>query len=112
MAARRPPEELLQQEVRELTKLLRQADSFANLRDVLVAKGSPASGTILVGLIEGEDESRCGVILTAGQECIRFETAPDGSLTTWQIINELDALMSDFQAVSAGISMMRSGQIW
>jgi hypothetical protein len=111
MTARRPPEELLQQEVRELTDLLRHADSFADLRDVLAARGTPASETILAGLIESEDESRYGVILTAGQKCVRFETAPNGSLARWETIDEPDALTSDFQAVSVGISMMRRGQI-
>ena len=43
---RYPPEELLQQEVRELTDLLRHADSFADLRDVLAARGASASETI------------------------------------------------------------------
>ncbi len=111
MLMRRPPEELLQQEVRELTDLLRHADSFADLRDALAARGSSASETILAGLIEGEDESRYGVILTANQECVRFETAPNGSITGWEIIDKPDALTSDFQAVSVGISMMRSGEI-
>jgi len=107
----RPPEELLKQEVRELTDLLRHADSFADLRDALAARGSSASETILAGLIEGEDEGRYGVILTASQECVLFETAPDGSITRWEIIDKPNALTSDFQAVSVGISMMRSGEI-
>lgn len=108
---RRPPEELLRQEVRELTDLLRHADSFADLRAALAARGSPASGTILAGLIEGEDESRYGVMLTASQECVQFETAPNSSITRWEIIDKPDALSSDFQAVSVAISMMRSGEI-
>jgi hypothetical protein len=111
---RHPPEELLQQEVRELTDLLRYADSFADLRDALAARGAPASETILAGLIEGEDDTRYGVILTGSQECVqcvRFETAPNGSITRWEIIDRPDALTSDFQAVSVGISMMRSGEI-
>lgn len=108
-ASGRPSEEMLQQEVRELTDLLRHAGSFADLRNALAARGSPASETILAGLIEGEDESRYGVILTASQECVRFETAPNGSLTTWEIIDEPNALTSDFQAVSVGISMVRRG---
>jgi hypothetical protein len=111
MTARRPPEELLQQEVRELTDLLRHADSLANLRDALAARGLPASETILAGLIESEDESLYGVILTAGQECVRFETASNGSFTRWEITDEPDALISDFEAVSVGISMMRNDQI-
>jgi hypothetical protein len=111
MTAKQPPEELLQQEVRELTGLLRHAYSFADLRDALAARGLAASQIILAGLIEGEDESRYGVMLTASQECVRFEAAPDGPLTRWETIDEPDALASDFQAVSVGISMMRRGQI-
>ena len=111
MTSRRPPEELLQQEVRELTDLLRYHDSFADFRDTLAARGSPASETILAGLIEGEDNSRYGVILTASEECILFEAAPNGSLTRWEIIDELDALTPAFKAVSVGVSMMRRGQI-
>lgn len=111
MTARQPPEELLQQEVRELTSLLRHADSFADLRDALAARGLAASQIILAGLIEGEDESRYGVILTANQECIRFEADPGGSLTRWENIDNPDVLTSGFQAVSVGISMMRRGQI-
>ena len=51
------------------------------------------------------------MILTASQECVRFETGPSGSITTWELIDKPDALTSDFQAVSAGISMMGSGGI-
>jgi len=111
MTARRPPVEMLQQEVRELTDLLRHADSFADLRDVLAAKGLSVNEVILAGLIDGEDGSRYGVILTAAQECLRFETMPNGLLTRWEIVDERGDLTSDFQAVSVGISMMRSGQI-
>lgn len=111
MTGRRPPGEQLQQEVRELTELLRHAGTFADLRDALTAKGLPASEVVLAGLIEGEDESRYGVLLTTNQGCVRFETAPNGSLTRWETVDEPHALTSDFQAVSVGISMMRSGQI-
>jgi hypothetical protein len=111
MTSRLPPEELLEQEVRELTDLLRHEDSSANIRDVLAAKGLAASRTILAGLIDGMDGSRYGVVLTPSQECIVFEMAPDDSLVRWEIIYEPRSLTSDFQAVSIGISMLRSGQI-
>ena len=111
MTAKDQHKELLQQEVQELTDLLRHANSSADLREVLAARGSPASETILAGLIEGEDESRYGVILTANQKCVRFETASNGSLKKWEIINEPDTLTSAFKAVSVGISMVKSGQI-
>ena len=111
MAARRPREELLRLEVRELTDLLRHADSFAGFRGTLAAKGIPASLAILAGLVEGEDERRNGVILTPGQECVLFETARDDSLIRWEIIDDPRTLACDFQAVLAGIAMVRAGQI-
>ena len=111
MAASRPSEELLRLEVRELTGLLRHHDSFAGFRDTLVAKGIPASVAVLAGLIEGEDERRFGVILTAGQECVLFETARDDSLIRWEVIDDPRALGHAFQAVLVGIAMVRAGQI-
>jgi hypothetical protein len=111
MTARPSPEELLQLEVRELTGLLRHDGSFADLRDTLTTSGIPASVAVLAGLIESEDESRSGVILTPGQECVLFETAPDGSLTRWEIIDDPTALDESFEAVVAGIAMVRAGQI-
>lgn len=111
MAANGPSEELLRLEVRELTGLLRHHDSFAGFRDTLAARGIPASVAILAGLIEGEDERRFGVILTAGQECVLFETARDGSLIRWEIIDDPRALGYAFQAVLVGIAMVRAGQI-
>jgi hypothetical protein len=106
-----PAEHLLRQEITELTDLLRHADAFADLRVALAAKGSPAAKTILAGLIEGEDGSRYGVVITPSQECLRFETTPNGSITRWELISKPDALAPDFQAVSIGISMVRSGEI-
>jgi len=111
MTGRRVPEEMLQLEVRELTDLLRRDSSFAGLRDMLAAKGIPASAAVLAGLIEGEDLSRYGVILTPGRECVLFETAPDRSLIRWEIIGEPGTLANAFQAVQAGIAMVWAGQI-
>lgn len=106
-----PPADLLQQEVAELTDLLRSDDSFEDIREALGAHGLPVSSTVLAGLIEGEDESQYGVLLTPGQECIRFEIDPEGSTTTWERVDDPDSLAGDFQAVSAGLDMIRNGQI-
>jgi hypothetical protein len=106
-----PAKELLELEVRELTDLLRHEDSCANMRDLLAAKGLDASTTILAGLIDGMDGGRYGVVLTPSQECIVFEMAPDDSLMRWEIVDELGSISCDFNAISIGISMLRSGQI-
>jgi hypothetical protein len=106
-----PPEELLEQEVRELTDLLRHEDSSANIRDLLAAKGLAVSKTILAGLIDGIDGGRYGVVLTPSEECIVFEMAPNDSLLRWEVVEQPDSLASDFNAISTGISMLRSGRI-
>jgi len=113
MTGRRVPEELLQLEVTELTDLLRHGGSFTGLRDMLAAKGVPASAAILAGLIEGVDLSRYGVILTPGRECVVFETAPGpgDSLVRWEVIDQPGTLSDDFEAVLVGIAMVRDGQI-
>jgi hypothetical protein len=103
--------EQLQLEVRELTDLLRTDDAFADLREVLTAKGLSPSDTILAGLLDGEDESSYGVIITSDGECIRFETAPDSSLMTWDVIQDLDTLADDFRAPSVAMAMKRDGTI-
>lgn len=103
-------EELLEQEVRELTEILRAKNS-AKLQALLASKGLLASETVLAGMIWGQDGSELGALLTKNQECIVFETAPDGSLIRWETVDDLDTLTDAFQAVSVGLSMMRSGQI-
>jgi hypothetical protein len=113
MTGRRVPEELLQLEVRELTDLLRHDGGFAGLRDMLAAKGVPASAAILAGLIEGEDLSSYGVVLTPGRECVVFETAPGpgDSLVRWEVIDQPETLSDAFEAVLVGIAMVRDGRI-
>ena len=78
---------------------------------MLAGKGIPASAAILAGLIEGEDLSRYGVILTPGRECVLFETAPDDSLIRWEVIDEPETLTDAFQAVLVAIAMVRDGRI-
>jgi hypothetical protein len=63
------------------------------------------------GLRAATDESQYGVLVTASQECVRFEIAPDGRLTRWELIEQPEALTADFQAVSVGIAMKRGGDI-
>lgn len=106
-----PSDELLRQEVIELTDLLRNGDSFKRLRIALSGKGISVPETILAGLIEGEDGSRYGVILTPTQECIKFETVRNGSFVQWEKVNDLRTLTSAFQAVSIAMAMLSSGEI-
>ncbi|MDZ5446532.1 hypothetical protein U2F26_28055 [Micromonospora sp. 4G57] len=55
----------LRLEVSELTELLREDSDFADLRNLLAARGLHASEVLLAGLIGGEDNSQYGVFITA-----------------------------------------------
>jgi hypothetical protein len=101
----------LELEVRELTDLLRHADSFDGLRGALAERGVIASETILAGLIESEDESRFGVLLVATGECILFEANRADSFTRWERVDDIASLKDRFRAVSVGRSLQRLGRI-
>lgn len=103
--------ELLRQEVRELTTLLRVDDSFARLRSALISKGNDPANVVLAGLIESEEGDSYGVLIKPGLECIRFEAASDDSITVWDIVDDVSSLSHDFEAVSTAIEMIKSGQI-
>jgi hypothetical protein len=111
MTARPPSDELLRQEVRELTDLLRTDDAFADLREVLTARGLSASGTLLAGLIDGEDNCRYGAFVTTAGEIIRFECAPDDRVVLWEQVDDPAAWLVDFQAIEIAVAMKEAGLI-
>ncbi len=102
---------LLRQEVEELTTNLRTAPSFDHLRRMLEAQRLAPSDTVLAGLIEGEDESSYGVVVTSSQDCVVFELHKDGSLIRWETVEDLEPFASDFEAASLGLALVRDGQI-
>lgn len=101
----------LRLEVRELTELLREDSAFADLRDLLTARGLQASEVLLAGLIEGEDNSQYGVVIAADLLCFMFEIGGGDQLVRWEEIEDVDALARDFSAVGVGIAMKRSGEL-
>jgi hypothetical protein len=111
MTAGRPRQELLELEVSELTDLLRTDDSFSNLRSLLVLKRLDPHQTVLAGLIDGEDESRYGVFLTADDECIVFEIDSSRTLVRWEVVDNLDSLAGSFSAVGVAVMMRQAGRL-
>lgn len=107
----KPSEKLLRQEVEELTSLLRSSPSFAHLRRMLSSQGTDPFRIVLAGLIEGEDESSYGVIISRAAECIVFELSGDEVLQRWEAVDDPDQLSSDFEAVVVGVRMVRAGEI-
>jgi hypothetical protein len=111
MTARPPSDELLRQEVCELTHLLRTDETFADLREVLAGRGLSASDTLLAGLIDGEDNSRYGVFVPAVGRLIPFECAPDGQVVLGEPVDDPAAWLMDFQAIEIAIAMKEAGVI-
>jgi hypothetical protein len=101
-----------QLQVRELTELLRDDDSMADLREILATKGLQASKTVLASLIGGEDNRDHGVIITPDQKCIFFETDADDSLAKWETVDDPATLANAFgDAPMVALSMLRNGEI-
>ena len=103
--------EELRHEVIELTDLMREDGDFADIREILAARGLPPDDTLLAGLIGGEDDSLSGVLITGAGECVLFETGARGSLVRWEPVDDIGRLDTDFDAVAVGIEMKRTGEI-
>ncbi|SCL36239.1 hypothetical protein GA0070624_5498 [Micromonospora rhizosphaerae] len=104
-------EEELRLEVEELTDLLREDSDFADLRDLLAARGLRASDVLLAGFISGEDNSQYGVLIAADLQCIQFEINSARRLILWETIEDVGVLANDFAAVAIGMAMRRAGHL-
>jgi RIO-like serine/threonine protein kinase len=104
-------EALLKDEVVELTDLMRRDDSFEALRSILMSKGLHVRETILAGLIDSEDMSQYGVLLTRDARLVLFDVASDGTVRQWDVVADPESLEADFQAVGVAIALQRTGEI-
>ena len=107
-----PADDLLRQEVRELTQLMREDATLADVRAVLAAHELQEDDVVLAGLIDSEDNSRYGVLVDGNAVATIFETAPDGAVTRWQRLDDPADASNDFQAVQAAVAMIRSGEVF
>jgi hypothetical protein len=65
--------ELLRQEIEELTDLLRNDETWQNLRTILRAKGFDPQTTLLVSFMEDDDDQELGVLVTAAGRVIEYQ---------------------------------------
>jgi hypothetical protein len=101
----------LRQEVSELTELMRDDESYRDIRDVLAAKGLSPADAVLAGLISGEDNSQYGVLVLDDESCVLFATNPRGSLLRWETVRDIATLETDFRTIAVGLEMKRNGEI-
>lgn len=104
--------ELLRQEVTELTELMRDDSDFSDVREILTSKGLSPVDTWLAGYISGEEGGIYGVFIVddAGR-CVLFETDTYGELIRWDTAPDIAALERDFRAVATGVEMKLAGEV-
>jgi hypothetical protein len=106
------PDELLREEVAELTALLRdeEAGGFADLRTALAAKGLDPERVLLCSFGEDDDEHEFGLILTSGAVFFEYErlTAREAPLvfTAWRARNADASLRHDYVTIDAALTIL------
>lgn len=72
-------DDLLRQEIEELTDMLRNDETWANLRTILRAKGFDPQTTLLVSFMEDDEDREFGVLVTADGRVLEYQrdTATD-----------------------------------
>ncbi len=65
-------ENLYRQEIIELTDLVRNDDSWSDLRGILIEKGFVLSNTFLVSFFEDEEEMEYGVVVTRNKKIYEY----------------------------------------
>lgn len=93
-------------EVQELTQLLRDDASFADLRRALVSRGMSPEHVLLAGLIGGEDCRSYGAFVDTDGDCTMFELADSGEVIRWERVAGPEALGHDFTAVATAVAMV------
>ena len=73
MGMARFDEHLLEQEVQELTGMLRADPAWENLRQALTVKGFAAAEVLLAGFMEDEEGGEYGAIVTKSGEVYEYE---------------------------------------
>jgi hypothetical protein len=104
-------ENLLIQEVEELTELLRSDPAWNDLRQALRSKGVSIETCFLAGFLEDEAENEYGVVVTYAGEAFEFErstrTGARG-FNRWERTERIEELAEKaFPAVRAALAMTR-----
>jgi len=92
---------LLQQEVEELTDLLRNDEILADLRALLVKAGHEPTIVLLAGFLENAEGFQGGVIVTSEREVYEFErdVSQTDSFQRWEKVDNISALLDTYPAV-------------
>ena len=100
---------LLQQEIEELTDLLRNNPDWNDLRKALLRKNINPDDILLAGFMEDEENHKFGVIVTQNGEILNYErdTAFDNfEFSKWEKVKDIEKLSDTFPAVKIALKII------
>ena len=102
---------LLQQEVEELTDLLRNSPNFKDLRSALIQKKFDVNELLLAGFMENEEDGEWGAIVTKSGEVHEYERSTSrkagGKFKKFSRVTDVDKLTKEmFPAVKTALRMI------
>lgn len=105
-------EQLLEQEVHELTEMLRTDPILEGLRQALSKRGFAYSDVLLAGFMESEDERERGAIVSKSGEVYKYERETSANapteFKTFSRVKNVDRLIRDeFEAVRVALQMVK-----
>lgn len=68
---------IYQQEIEELTNLLRFDEFWTDLKTALEQEGFDIDNTLLVSFVEDEEDKECGVLVTSEKKVYEYTWAED-----------------------------------
>jgi hypothetical protein len=101
-------DELLRQEIEELTDMLRNDETWDNLRTILRDKGFDPETTLLVSFMEDDEDREFGVLVMSNGRVVEYQrnTATDdaASFEATDITNDSERL-EDYPQVPIALAM-------
>lgn len=108
--------ELLKEEVLELTQLLRNEDDWSDLRDILLKKEFKLEEIALVSFMEDEEENEYGVIVTKNKNVMEYERSTEegkNNISSFKShdITHLKEEMDKYPQIQIAFEMIDKGEI-
>lgn len=105
-------EKLLEQEVQELTALLRTNTALKGLRNQLEERGLNPNKCIMGGFYEDEHDNQFGMIITDKKELYYFDINwRTEKLKKWERRESADSFTEDFAAARIAVSLAEKGDL-
>ncbi|WPC43873.1 hypothetical protein [Clostridium sp. JS66] len=109
-------DELLKEEVLELTRLLKDEENWSDLRDILIKKEFKLEEIALVSFMEDEEENEYGVIVTKGKDVIEYTRSTEDGKNNINSFKSHDSThlkeeMYKYPQIEVAFEMIDKGEI-